>query len=159
MSASRKSLPVDVASWATLVPALNRTVSARHTTPARACRSTAVSTPEGALLPVVRNLEAQDASRFGSFTLALADREREHKEGDHVDTTSLAQSVVDETTVVVDNIAPDQLGNPTPCAEWTVRDVLNHITNGAVMFAMSCDQGSVSEELTAQIAAGDDFKG
>ncbi len=107
----------------------------------------------------MRNLEAQDASRFGSFTLALADREREHKEGDHVDTTSLAQSVVDETTVVVDNIAPDQLGNPTPCAEWTVRDVLNHITNGAVMFAMSCDQGSVSEELTAQIAAGDDFKG
>ena len=107
---------------------------------------------------VASRVEAHDTSTFVSFTVAFADRELEHKEGDPMDTTSLAQNVVDETTIVVDNIASDQLGNPTPCAEWTVHDVLDHITNGAVMFAMSADQGSVSEELMAQIAGGDDYK-
>jgi len=76
-----------------------------------------------------------------------------------MDTMPLAQRVIDETTVVIDNIAPDQLGNPNPCAEWTVRDVLNHITNGAAMFAMSAEQGSVSDELMAQITGGGDYKG
>ena len=64
-----------------------------------------------------------------------------------MDTMSLAQRVVDEATVVVDNVAPDQLGNPTPCAEWTVRDVLDHISNGAVLFAEVGQQGSISDEL------------
>ena len=76
-----------------------------------------------------------------------------------MDTMALAQRVVDETTVVIDRITPDQLGNPTPCAEWTVRDVLNHITNGAAMFATAAEQGSVSDELMAQIAGGGDYKG
>lgn len=70
-----------------------------------------------------------------------------------MDTTSLAKSVVDETTIVIDNIAPEQLGNTTPCAEWTVRDVLNHITNGAALFAMSADEGSVSDELMPRLLA------
>ena len=60
------------------------------------------------------------------------------------DTVTLAQRVVDLTTGVLENIAPDQLGNPTPCAEWAVSDVLDHITNGAAMFAMSVKPGSVS---------------
>jgi uncharacterized protein (TIGR03086 family) len=76
-----------------------------------------------------------------------------------MDTMSLAQRVVDSTTVVIDNIGPDQLGNSTPCAGWKVRDVLNHVTNGAAMFALSAEEGSVSDELMAQIAAGDDYKG
>ncbi len=75
-----------------------------------------------------------------------------------MDTMSLAQRVVDEATVVVDNVAPDQLGNPTPCAEWTVRDVLDHISNGAVLFARSAEQGSISDELMAQIADGRNYK-
>lgn len=75
-----------------------------------------------------------------------------------MDTMLLAQNVVDETTLVIDNISPDQLGSPTPCAGWTVRDVLNHITNGAAMFAMSAEDGSVSDELMAQIAGGEDYK-
>jgi uncharacterized protein (TIGR03086 family) len=29
----------------------------------------------------------------------------------------------------VAGVRPDQWGDPTPCTEWTVRDVLNHITN------------------------------
>src|SRR5262249_31822754 len=33
-------------------------------------------------------------------------------------------------TSVVDGITDDQFGLPTPCAEWTVRGVLNHIVIG-----------------------------
>lgn len=36
---------------------------------------------------------------------------------------------------VVSNIAPDQLDNPTPCAKFAVRDVLDHMIGGATQFA------------------------
>jgi uncharacterized protein (TIGR03086 family) len=36
---------------------------------------------------------------------------------------------------VVTGIAPDQLGNPTPCAHFTVRGVLEHMLAGATAFA------------------------
>jgi uncharacterized protein (TIGR03086 family) len=75
----------------------------------------------------------------------------------------LLQRVVDETTRVVDNVKDDQLGNATPCTEWTVRDVLNHITGGATMFAISAEQGKVPDEQIGQLLGGDnlgnDFKG
>ena len=35
---------------------------------------------------------------------------------------------------VVSNITPDQLDNPTPCARFTVRGVLEHMIGGATMF-------------------------
>jgi uncharacterized protein (TIGR03086 family) len=35
---------------------------------------------------------------------------------------------------VVGGIAPEQLDNPTPCEEFTVRDVLEHMIGGATMF-------------------------
>lgn len=36
---------------------------------------------------------------------------------------------------VVSHIRPDQLDNPTPCANFTVRGVLEHMIGGATMFA------------------------
>jgi uncharacterized protein (TIGR03086 family) len=36
---------------------------------------------------------------------------------------------------LVDGIKPDQWTNPTPCADWNVRQVLQHVTNGNVIFA------------------------
>jgi uncharacterized protein (TIGR03086 family) len=36
---------------------------------------------------------------------------------------------------VVNGIAPDQLGNPTPCTTFTVRGVLEHMIAGATAFA------------------------
>ncbi len=75
----------------------------------------------------------------------------------------LLQRVVDETTRIVDNVKPDQLGNGTPCTEWSVRDVVNHITGGATMFAISAEQGSVPDDQVGQLLGGDnlgnDFKG
>ena len=75
----------------------------------------------------------------------------------------LLQRVVDETTRIVDNVKDNQLGNGTPCTEWSVRDVVNHITGGATMFAISAEQGKVPDEQIGQLLGGDnlgnDFKG
>ena len=42
----------------------------------------------------------------------------------------LLQRVVDQTTLLFDNVGDDQLGDPTPCTEWTIRDLMNHVTGG-----------------------------
>jgi uncharacterized protein (TIGR03086 family) len=80
-----------------------------------------------------------------------------------VDTIALMQRVVDETTTVVNDVDDDQMGNPTPCEEWTVRDVINHITGGATMFAISAEQGSVPDDELGRLMGGDnlgnDFRG
>ena len=80
-----------------------------------------------------------------------------------MDSVQLLQRVVDETTGVIDKIGPDQLGNATPCTEWSVRDLINHITGGSTMFAVSAEQGSVPDDQLAQLMGGDnlgdDYKG
>jgi uncharacterized protein (TIGR03086 family) len=80
-----------------------------------------------------------------------------------MDQVALLQRVVDETTSVIAEIGPDQLGEPTPCTEWTVRDVINHITGGATMFAISAEEGSVPDDVVGQLVGGDnlgdDYKG
>ena len=49
------------------------------------------------------------------------------------------------------------------CTEWTIRDLINHVTGGATMFAISAEQGSVPDELVGQLMGGDnlgdDYKG
>jgi uncharacterized protein (TIGR03086 family) len=74
----------------------------------------------------------------------------------------LLQRVADETTRVVDSLTPDQLGNASPCEGWTVRDVVNHITGGATMFAISAEQGKVPDDQIGHLMGGDnlgnDFK-
>ncbi|MGZ4688685.1 MAG: TIGR03086 family metal-binding protein [Acidimicrobiia bacterium] len=72
-----------------------------------------------------------------------------------MDNLMLLQRVVDETTVVVNDVSEDQLGNPSPCEGWTVRDVVNHITGGATMFAISVEEGSVPDDLLGKLMGGD----
>ena len=71
--------------------------------------------------------------------------------------------VIELTGEVVDNIEPDQLDNPSPCAGWTVRDVLNHVTGGAEMFALCVRDGSIPDERAGELMTGDrlgdDYKG
>lgn len=74
-----------------------------------------------------------------------------------MDNVQLLQRVVKETTVVVDAVSEDQLGNPSPCEGWTVRDVINHITGGATLFAISAEQGSVPDEVLGQLMGGDNL--
>jgi len=80
-----------------------------------------------------------------------------------MDEAATMSRVIELTGQVVDRIEPDQLDNPSPCTEWTVRDVLNHITGGAEMFALCVRDGSVPDEKLGELMAGDnlgdDYKG
>jgi len=65
--------------------------------------------------------------------------------------------VLAETQRVVDDIDPGQLDDPTPCAEWTVRDVLNHLVGGADLFAIAAAEGSVPDEKLGELMTGDNL--
>jgi uncharacterized protein (TIGR03086 family) len=69
----------------------------------------------------------------------------------------LLQRVTDETTRVVDSLTPDQFANASPCEGWTVRDVVNHITGGATMFAISAEQGKVPDDQIGRLMGGDNL--
>jgi len=76
--------------------------------------------------------------------------------------TSMLDRMVGQLNQVVGNITPEQLGAPTPCTEWTVRDILNHLAAGGTMFAIGAEQGSVPDEalnkLFTEDQLGDDYK-
>lgn len=76
--------------------------------------------------------------------------------------TELLRQSVDELNRLVDNTKPEQLDEQTLCAEWKVRDLLNHLTAGATMFAISAEEGAVSDEVMGKLMAsdqlGDDYK-
>jgi uncharacterized protein (TIGR03086 family) len=80
-----------------------------------------------------------------------------------MDSVATLQRVIDESKRLVGAVTPDQLANETPCSEWTVRDILNHITGGATMFAISAEQGSIPDDVLGQLMGGDnlgdDYKG
>ena len=49
------------------------------------------------------------------------------------------------TRSIVANVTPDQYGDATPCASWTVRDLLNHIVEGANWFALCVNGGAAPD--------------
>jgi uncharacterized protein (TIGR03086 family) len=71
--------------------------------------------------------------------------------------------VIGQTKTIVDGVKAGDLGKPSPCAEWTVRDVINHITGGATMFAECISEGSIADDRMAELFGGDnlgdDYKG
>src|SRR5207253_638475 len=65
-------------------------------------------------------------------------------------------AAIDQAGRIVAGVAPDQLGQPTPCTDWDVRTLLNHTVVGVQLF----DAGARNEpfELSAygEDALGDD---
>lgn len=43
---------------------------------------------------------------------------------------------------ILAGVSPDQLGAATPCASWTVRDLVDHIVGGATFFAVTAETGA-----------------
>ena len=48
--------------------------------------------------------------------------------------TQQLDTELDALRGLVAGIRPDQLTDPTPCAKWTVRDLVNHFVGGGLMF-------------------------
>jgi uncharacterized protein (TIGR03086 family) len=46
------------------------------------------------------------------------------------------------TAGVLANVKADQLDDPTPCASWKVRDLINHIVGGTTFFAVAAETGA-----------------
>jgi len=42
---------------------------------------------------------------------------------------------------VLSGVKPEQLGDPTPCASWDVRALLNHLVGGSFFFAAATNAG------------------
>jgi uncharacterized protein (TIGR03086 family) len=80
-----------------------------------------------------------------------------------MDNVALLQRTVDQVDKLSANLTDAELAAQTPCTDWKVRDLLNHITGGATMFAISAEEGSVPDELIGQLMGGDnlgdDWKG
>jgi uncharacterized protein (TIGR03086 family) len=80
-----------------------------------------------------------------------------------MDTKALTERFIAATNQVIGGIRPEQLADKTPCTEWTVRDVINHLCAGGTMFAECVEQGSISDERMGQLMSsdnvGDDYKG
>jgi uncharacterized protein (TIGR03086 family) len=74
-----------------------------------------------------------------------------------MDNVALLQRTVDQVDRLTANLTDDQLTAATPCTEWTVRDLLNHITGGAEMFALSAELGAVPDSEMGRLMGGDNL--
>jgi uncharacterized protein (TIGR03086 family) len=61
---------------------------------------------------------------------------------------------LDRTQEVVARVRREQLSDPTPCTEWDVRTLLNHLIGGCVSFAAGADGRAVDMDGTDH-ASGD----
>ena len=58
--------------------------------------------------------------------------------------SQILRRACDSTGTVLAALGPADLDRPTPCASWTVRDVVNHILGGAGFFAELAETGMVA---------------
>ena len=66
----------------------------------------------------------------------------------------LYEGAVRSTCKIAAAIQPGQLDNPTPCTEWNVQAVLNHLATGAAR-ALATLSGTEAQEPTGDATAAD----
>ncbi|WP_083662806.1 TIGR03086 family metal-binding protein [Mycobacterium sp. IS-2888] len=67
----------------------------------------------------------------------------------------LYRAATDRAVAVVEAVAPDRLTWPTPCSEWTVQDLIDHLAGGAE-YLLAAATGA--EPVPAEGAAGTDYR-
>jgi uncharacterized protein (TIGR03086 family) len=68
--------------------------------------------------------------------------------------TQALEAAIQSTRGVLANVRRDQLELSTPCASWTVADVVNHVVGGQFFFASSMN-GEAPGDERPDFAAGD----
>ena len=70
------------------------------------------------------------------------------------------QRALEATGDLLAGVRDDQWGEPTPCTDWNVRDLVNHFVGGNHMFASILHGGQLpSPEQTAQLRGTDHLHG
>ena len=59
-----------------------------------------------------------------------------------MDDVDLLSGVLDKTGTVIAGVHPDQWGSPTPCKEWDVRALVEHILGWMEVFAAAANGGA-----------------
>jgi uncharacterized protein (TIGR03086 family) len=62
--------------------------------------------------------------------------------------------ILPSLTALVDQLDPGDLGKPTPCANFTLRDVLEHMIGGATNFVPAFRGELPPEAATSEVAVG-----
>jgi uncharacterized protein (TIGR03086 family) len=106
---------------------------------------------------VPRLIEAgldREAARRGAIELGHRATLAGHSEGETMDTLTQFGHVGGLLAGVVGGITPDQLDRPTPCSEFTVRGVLEHMIGGATAFAAAYRGETPTEPDMSDVLAG-----
>ena len=69
--------------------------------------------------------------------------------------TTQARQVTDQLQGFIDQVQPSQMGSPTPCTEWDVRALLNHVTGGGIIFGACIRDGACPDDLLASVMTED----
>ena len=72
-----------------------------------------------------------------------------------MDDLDLLERVLDKTGTIVAGVTPDQYDRPTPCPDYDVRALVNHITGWVQSFAEGANNATYDGDPTA-FEAGDD---
>jgi uncharacterized protein (TIGR03086 family) len=79
-----------------------------------------------------------------------------HADADGEEETAMPESTLDQlagaladTATVVEGVGADQWGLPTPCSQWTVREVVRHLVAGHYIFARAIEARPASAEGTS----------
>jgi uncharacterized protein (TIGR03086 family) len=71
---------------------------------------------------------------------------------------TVLRRAVDQLAVLLADVPPDASGNPTPCTQWTVQELVDHITAGPTRFARML-RGEAIDWSAPTPPAGDDPAG
>ncbi|MBI2169927.1 MAG: TIGR03086 family protein [Actinobacteria bacterium] len=66
------------------------------------------------------------------------------------------EQAVSNGQTILDGIQPGQLGDSTPCAEFDVKALTNHLTGAAKLIAIGVNEHRVAAELMSEDFVGDD---
>jgi uncharacterized protein (TIGR03086 family) len=68
------------------------------------------------------------------------------------DPVMLYRAATDRAVAVADAVQPDQLGSPTPCTDWTVQQLIDHLVGGTDYLLSATTGGEPAQRLQATAA-------
>jgi uncharacterized protein (TIGR03086 family) len=114
-----------------------------------------VANPDRRVIELIEAGRDREAAELGARgVVAPATAASTHPIGGPMDPLSQLDQLAPLLVDVVGRISADQLDRPTPCAEFTVRGVLEHVIGGATMFAAAYRGGTPTEPPLGDVLAG-----